>query len=168
MEEKLQGIVHVSRRIDARPHVIFGVLADPARHSEFDGSGMLQGSDSQTVLNKIGDTFLMKMCLLDLGEYVMVNVVVDFELNRRIAWEPRPGDQAAAAMSGLAIGAKQGYRWIFELEPDDHDGTVVTESFDCSEAPAEIREAVNDGESWLESIAESLTKLDNICTQIAE
>jgi hypothetical protein len=168
MEEKLRGVVRVSRRIDARPHVIFGVLADPSRHSEFDGSGMLQGSDSQAVLNKIGDTFLMKMCLSDLGEYVMVNVVVDFELNRRIAWEPRPGDEAAAAISGLAIGAKQGYRWIFELEPDSRGSTVVTESFDCSEAPAAIREAVNDGESWLESIEESLSNLDNVCTQNAE
>jgi hypothetical protein len=98
----------------------------------------------------------MKMRLSDLGGYAIVNVIVEFEPNRRIAWEPRSGDHAAAVMSGLAIGAEQGYRWIFDLVPDGHGGTVVTETFDCSKAPAEIREAVNEGESWLESMSQSL------------
>jgi uncharacterized protein YndB with AHSA1/START domain len=164
MEEQYPGIVRVSRRIDARPQLIFDVLTDPVRHAEFDGSGMLRGSDSHDVLNKVGDTFLMRMCLPDLGDYKMLNVVVAYELNRRIAWEPRPGDQAAVEIGGLPIGAEQGYRWMFELVPDGPDATVVTESFDCSAAPVEIREAVNDGEEWLEGMALSLAKLSTLCT----
>jgi hypothetical protein len=165
MDEKHRGVVSVSRRIDALPHSIFGVLANPTRHIEFDGSAMLKGSDSQVVLSKIGDTFMMKMCLPDLGDYEMLNVVVDYELNRRIAWEPRPGDRAAGEIAGLSIGARQGYRWTFQLDANGHDGTVVTESFDCSGAPSVIRDAVNDGESWIVCITESLMKLDKLCAQ---
>jgi uncharacterized protein YndB with AHSA1/START domain len=163
VDERPQGVVRVSRRIHVSPPVIFEVLVTPSRHSEFDGSGMLRGS-SQVVVNKVGDTFSMKMNLPDYGDYEMMNVVVDYELNRRIAWEPRPGDQAAVTIGGLAIGAKQGYRWMFELVPDGLDATVVTECFDCSDAPAEIRDAVSDGESWLDAMTESLMKLDKICT----
>jgi hypothetical protein len=164
MEEKHPGVVHVSRRIDAPAQLIFAVLSDPVRHSEFDGSGMLQGSDSQGVLVRVGDTFLMKMCISGNRNYKMLNVVVDYELNRRIAWEPRPGDDAAVAIGGLPIGAEQGYRWIFDLDPDGLDGTLVTETFDCSNAPSEIREAVSDGESWLESMSMSLEKLGKLFT----
>jgi uncharacterized protein YndB with AHSA1/START domain len=162
MEEKQPGVVRVSRRIDARPQSIFGVLTDPRRHREFDGSSMLRGSDNEVVLKKVGDTFSMKMCISDIGEYEMLNVVVDYELDRRIAWEPRPGDHAAATISGLPIGAEQGYRWIYELVPDGPDGTVVTETFDCSAAPLEIREAVRDGESWLHGMTASLEKLSDL------
>jgi hypothetical protein len=165
MEEQHRGIVRVSRRVDALPQVIFEVLTDPVRHAAFDGSGMLRGSESPKVLKQVGDTFLMKMCLPDLGDYKMLNVVVALELNRRIAWEPRPGDQAAVEIGGLPIGAEQGYRWMFELVPDGPDATVVTETFDCSAAPLEIREAVRDGRDWLEGMAASLDKLSTLCTQ---
>jgi uncharacterized protein YndB with AHSA1/START domain len=165
MEEQHPGVVRVARRIDARPESIFAVLSDPVRHAEFDGSGMLRGSDALGVLVNVGDTFLMKMCIPDVGDYTMLNVVVDYELNRRIAWEPRPGDDAAVAIGGLPIGAEQGYRWIFDLVPDGPEGTVVTETFDCSNAPSEIREAVSDGESWLESMSMSLEKLSKLFSQ---
>jgi hypothetical protein len=40
----MQGnVVTVERLIRASPEVIFTMLADPAKHSLFDGSGMLQG-----------------------------------------------------------------------------------------------------------------------------
>jgi hypothetical protein len=107
----------------------------------------------------------MKMCLPDLREYEMLNVVVDYELNRRIAWEPRPGDEAASVIAGLPIGANQGYRWGYELAFDGADATVVTISFDCSGALTEIREAVSDGESWVEPMSESLERLDGLFSQ---
>ena len=34
--------VAASRRIPARPQEIFAILADPSRHLEIDGSGMLR------------------------------------------------------------------------------------------------------------------------------
>ncbi|MHB1497462.1 MAG: hypothetical protein ACYCXN_06065, partial [Acidimicrobiales bacterium] len=36
--------VKVSRRIEAPADRIFAILADPVRHLDFDGSGMLRGS----------------------------------------------------------------------------------------------------------------------------
>src|ERR1700691_5303953 len=104
----MPGRVSASRRISARPSAIFDVLVDPSRHSEFDGTEMLRGCNSRPLITKVGDSFSMKMCLRDLREYEMLNVVVDYELNRRIAWEPRPGDEAAAVIAGLPIGANQG------------------------------------------------------------
>ena len=125
---------------------------------------MLRGSDAPVALDKIGDTFSMKMSIPDVGDYEMLNAVADYEHDRRIAWEPRPGDQAAATMSGLEIGAEQGYRWSFELVPDGPDATVVTETFDCSAAPSDIRAAVRNGESWRESMSTSLEKLGELVT----
>ena len=41
----MQGnVLTVERSIRASPDIIFDVLADPAKHSLFDGSGMLQGA----------------------------------------------------------------------------------------------------------------------------
>jgi uncharacterized protein YndB with AHSA1/START domain len=162
VEEKTPGRVSASRRISARPSQIFEVLVDPARHPEFDGTEMLRGTRTTSLITKVGDTFSMKMSFPDLRKYEMLNVVVDYELDRRIAWEPRPGDEAAAAMSGLAIGTSQGYRWGYELCADGTIGTVVTISFDCSHALPEIREAVNDGETWRPGMSESLEKLDSL------
>src|SRR5580692_2973072 len=168
MEERRPGLVCVSRRIEARPKSIFAVLTDPVRHAELDGSGMLRGSETQSVLTGVGDRFLMKMCISDIGDYTMLNVVVDYEVNRRIAWEPRPGDNAAAAIAGLPIGAEQGYRWSFDLVPDGPDATVVIETFDCSTALQEIRDAVSDGESWLEGMSLSLERLSDLFANAPE
>ncbi len=167
MERKVPGLVSVSRRICAQAQLIFGVLADPARHPEFDGSGMVRRGGSTALVGKVGDVFSMKMYLPELGDYEMRNIVVEYELNRRIAWEPTPGDEVAAVNSGLAIGTSQGYRWGFELAPDGLDGTIVTESFECSEASAFVREAVTDGERWIASMCESLERLELLCGQLA-
>ena len=113
----------------------------------------------------MGDVFTTKMHLPDLGDYEMRNNVVEYELNKRIGWEPTPGDQAAAINSGLAIGARQGYRWGFELTADGVEATIVTEIFDCAEASEYVREAVNDGEGWIESMFESLKRLEQLCAQ---
>jgi len=55
----------------------------------------------------------------------MVNEVVEFEADRRIAWQARP-DRAWAAK---AIG---GRIWRYELEPRD-GGTLVRETWDISQ-----------------------------------
>jgi hypothetical protein len=59
--------VAVSRRICAAAHDIFQVLADPARHPEFDGSESLRGADSTVVISGVGDVFAMKMFFPRLG-----------------------------------------------------------------------------------------------------
>jgi hypothetical protein len=47
--------VAVSRRICAAAHDIFQVLADPGRHRDLDGSGMLRGVVSSTTISGVGD-----------------------------------------------------------------------------------------------------------------
>jgi hypothetical protein len=60
MEER-RPPVEVSRRIEAPAAAIFGVLASPQRHTEFDGSGMLRGAEPEAPITGVGDTFTMRM-----------------------------------------------------------------------------------------------------------
>jgi hypothetical protein len=150
--------VSVSRPIVAPAAAIFQVLADPANHPALDGSGMLRPVSSQAVLSRVGDTFTMAMYLPDLGDYLMLNRIIAFEQDRRIAWEPTPGDVVASRNAGLPLGASQGYSWGFRLQPDG-DTTIVTEVFDCTEADQSIRDAVEDGKSWVPAMHETLERL---------
>jgi hypothetical protein len=38
--------------------------------------------------------------------------------------------------------------------------TVVTETFDCSRSPQDLREAVRDGEGWRDAMTASLARLE--------
>jgi uncharacterized protein YndB with AHSA1/START domain len=110
-------VVSVSRVIHASPEAIFDVLADPARHSEIDGSGMVQNIRGESKRLELGSKFGMDMKMGFLP-YKISNTVVEFEENRLIAW----------AHFGK-------HRWRYELEPQaesDGGGTKVTESFDWS------------------------------------
>jgi uncharacterized protein YndB with AHSA1/START domain len=83
--------ITASRRIDAPAGEIFEILADPGRHRELDGSGMLREVVSGTAISADGDVFVMKMYFEEYGEYHMINHVVEFEPERRIGWEPEAG-----------------------------------------------------------------------------
>ncbi len=115
--------VSASKVIHAAPPAIFDLLADPAQHPRIDGSGSVRqvktGCADRLAL---GSTFGMSM-KLGIG-YSMVNTVIEFEENRRIAWQTRvPGTL------GRFVG---GRIWRYELEPVE-DGTKVTETWDISE-----------------------------------
>jgi hypothetical protein len=154
----------VSRTIAAPAARIFEILVNPQRHVDLDGSKMLRGAVSDEMITGVGDIFSMRMHLAEIGDYVMMNYVVEFELNRRIGWEPAPGDAVASEDGEYPIGVPAGHRWSFELIPDGPDTTVVTEIFDCSSAPEELREATNNGATWIESMEETLARLDSLCT----
>jgi hypothetical protein len=83
--------VEVARRIEAPAARIFDILANPHRHMDFDGSDMLRGAVVDRPISGVGDTFTMKMHRLG-DDYLMLNYVVEFESDRRIFWEPAPGD----------------------------------------------------------------------------
>ncbi len=68
--------VSASRRIDAPVGEIFKLLADPDRHPEFDGSGMLQPGAGNEVVAGVGDVFVMKMYFPAMGDYEMHHRVV--------------------------------------------------------------------------------------------
>ncbi len=59
----------------------------PVNHPLIDGSGMLREA-SDEVISGVGDVFAMKMHNGEMGDYEMSNYVVEYELNRRISWEP--------------------------------------------------------------------------------
>jgi hypothetical protein len=150
--------VSVSRSVAAPAAKIFQVLADPANHPALDGSGMLREAPGQPVPSRVGDTFMMTMYLPELGNYLMLNRITAFEQDRRIAWEPTPGDAVASRNAGLPLGASQGYNWGYELQPDG-DTTIVTALFDCTEAARSIRDAVEDGQSWVPAMQQTLERL---------
>ncbi len=157
--------VAVSRRIQAPAARIFEVLADPRRHADIDGSDMLRGAVSDDVITAVGDVFSMKMYMEEVGDYVMMNYVVEFEPGHRIGWEPAPGDAAASEDGEYPIGVPAGHRWSFELTPDGADATIVTEIFDCSSAPEDLREATKNGETWIDGMTVTLARLDSLCSQ---
>src|SRR5580700_89568 len=162
--------VEVSRRIEAPAAVIFEILANPQRHKDFDGSDMLRGAVIDRPISGVGETFTMKMHRLG-RDYLMLNYVVEFEPNRRICWEPAPGDLATAGGNPSKIGVPAGYRWGFSLTPVGDGATVVTEVFDCG--PEENRwillreggEWINGSNSVLDSMTATLERLEEISTE---
>ncbi|MEM9564467.1 MAG: SRPBCC family protein [Actinomycetota bacterium] len=109
-----ERVVSVERQIAAPPETIFELLADPAAHSSFDGSGTVQAARGNPERLSLGARFGMDMRF---GvPYRISNEVVEFEENRLIAWRH----------FGHHV-------WRYRLEPND-GGTLVTESFDWGSA----------------------------------
>ena len=148
----------VSRDIDAPVGELFGYLARPAHHRAIDGSGMLRGTDDRQVLSGVGDVFEMKMCNDVLGDYVMENHVVEFEADRRIAWEPVLTATAKPEFQSL-VGYRSHLRWGWELSPRSGGGTRVTEFYDLSAAPQWLHEATKEGEDWRAAMEASVLNL---------
>jgi hypothetical protein len=148
--------VEVSRRIQAPAAEIFQILVNPEMHLLLDGSEMLRGAEGKGVVAGIGDIFVMNMYFHALGDYQMNNHIVEFERNRRISWEP------VAGVGHPEIGGRVGHRWGFQLTPDGPAGTIVTEIYDCSRAPADFRQQMDNGRIWIKSMEETLTRLDEM------
>jgi hypothetical protein len=165
--------IEVSRRIEAAAASLFEILANPQRHTDFDGSDMLRGAVLDGPISDVGDTFTMKMHRLG-DDYLMLNYVVEFVPDRRIFWEPAPGDPSRAEGDDPSkVGIPAGYRWGYILTPDGDDATVVTEVFDFGTVTEEVRQTLlDDGGAWingnnsmLESMATSLERLEEISTR---
>jgi hypothetical protein len=171
MSEKVKPI-EVSRRIAAPAAPIFEVLSNPHRHVDFDGSGMLRGAIHDGPIAEVGDVFTVKMHRLG-DDYLMINYVVEFEPDRRIFWEPAPGDPSRTDGDDPSkVGIPAGYRWGYILVPDGDDATVVTEVFDFGTVTEEVRQSlmsddgawINGNNSMLESMTASLERLEEITT----
>ena len=118
-----KDVVSVERVIPAPPEAIFALVADASRHHDLDGSGSVvalrAGAPERLSL---GSVFGMSM---KIGiAYSMVNTVVEYDENRRIAWKVEPPNGLMAKLSGGRI-------WRYELEPVD-GRTRVRESWDIS------------------------------------
>lgn len=133
--------------VAAEPHEVFAVIADPSRHSEFDGSGTVRERFlGDSPLSAVGQTFGVQMRLGPIP-YRMVNTVVEFERDRVIAWRHAGG-----------------HRWRYRLEPVD-GGTRVTETFDWSTSRAPwMIEFVRYPMRNLRSIRVTLARLQTIAS----
>lgn len=96
------------------------MLADPAKHVEADGSGMLVLAQGSGQITGVGQTFTMSMRAEDGRAYEVANHVVAFEADRHIGWLPG------------RVGAEPvGVRWEWFLEPKG-EGTSVRQRCDWS------------------------------------
>lgn len=121
--------IQVSAEVAAPPDRIFAVLADPARHEELDGAGMVRGlASGPSPVTGVGDAFVMDMDQEGIGQYQMRSEVVAYEPGSAIAWAPAIHPQGA--LSHL-IGEldPSGHVWSWRLEPAG-GGTRVTHTYD--------------------------------------
>ena len=162
-----QPSVAETRDIDASAARIFSVLSDPAMHAHIDGAGMLRAAADQGPVTKVGDVFYIDMVHWHLGNYVMANHVTQFEQDRLIAWEPvvhsyeNPEYEQSVGHPGLR-------EWGWKLEPLADDRTRVTEFFEGSRLPEELRKFIEEGEFWRPAMVTSLDNLERLATQANE
>jgi hypothetical protein len=155
-------MVAVSRRISASASAVFEVLTDPRNHLDVDGSGQVRGLADGTTITRVGDTFTMKMRYHELGDFEMINHVVDYEQDRRIGWEPEAGNGHPGADTA---DARLGHRWTYTLVPDGAHATIVTETYDFSRVAEHNAPRFGDGQTWIEAMAKTLETLEALCAQ---
>jgi uncharacterized protein YndB with AHSA1/START domain len=146
------GIVSVTRRIEAPSERLFALLADSANHPLIDGSSMVREPAPAVTVSGTGESFLMNMHHDEFGDYQMRNDVVEYEAGHRLTWQPVRVLETGEVTSQ--------YRWGYEFTPDGPGATMVTETFDCTRSPEDLRKAVRDGEGWRDAITASLVRLE--------
>ncbi|MGH9306475.1 MAG: SRPBCC family protein [Acidimicrobiales bacterium] len=142
----------VERTIASPPEAIFELLVDPRRHRDIDGSGTVRQAKGEPGRLELGSRFGMSMRM---GvPYSMVSTVIEYEENRRIAWQTR-GPTAIGRMVGGRI-------WRYELEPTDN-GTLVRESWDISQESAITKPMVKmAGATTRKNMAATLERIEKL------
>lgn len=117
-----------SKVINAPAEDIFALLADPNRHTDLDGAGMLRGLEGDTPpIAAVGQAFTMNMHQDDLGDYRMVNTVTAYMPVGRIGWGPQI-DPTCELAEKLELDVK-GHTYTYDLREVD-GGTEVTQSYE--------------------------------------
>ena len=94
--------ITVQRTIDAPAKDIFEVLTLPSRHAELDGSGFVRSDSKTDRITATGQVFTMNMHGDHMGG--------DYQTDNHVT----------------------GYEWMWELEPQGQDSTLVTLTYDWS------------------------------------
>ena len=145
----------VERVIPAPPEKIFELLVDPRRHHDIDGSGTVQDAKDSPERLGPGSTFGMSM---KAGiSYSMESTVIEFEENRRIAWQTKPPVSWGAKFGGGRI-------WRYELEPVD-GGTRVRETWDISQEASLSKPLVaRSGKKTADNMDKTLARIEQLVT----
>ena len=146
--------VSVERLIPAPASEIFALIADPNRHKDIDGSGTVRDARGKVERLRLGSTFGMSM---KMGvPYAMESTVIEFEEDRRLAWQTR-----GPTRIGKLVG---GRIWRYELEPTD-GGTLVRETWDISEESPLTKPAVKRAEkATAKNMAATLERIEQLLT----
>jgi len=114
-------LIQVSRLVSAPVGRIFAFLADTDNHRLLDTSGMIRGSADHAIVVGVGSVFVMDMHNDIKGSHQVENHVVVYEPDRALGWAPaEPGHEPA------------GHTYVWRLEPDGEDRTVVSQTYDWS------------------------------------
>lgn len=121
--------IQASLVIAAPQDAIFALLADPNRHTDLDGAGMLRGVEGDSApIGGMGQVFTMNMHQDDLGDYRMVNTVTAFQPSSRIGWAPAvdPSCELAAKLGDMDAS---GHTYTYDLR-EVEGGTEVTQTYE--------------------------------------
>lgn len=113
--------VSATRTVAAPAADLFAVVADPRRHAEVDGSGMVVGDDVTGPITAVGEVFRMHVRHPRAGDYDTDNHVSRFEDGRLLAWRTAGVDKEPA-----------GWEWSWRFDPLDDGATRVTLTCDWS------------------------------------
>ncbi len=151
----MSDIVSVERLIAAPPSKIFALIADPNRHQDIDGSGTVREARGNLEPLRLGAKFGMSM---KHGiPYAMESTVIEYEQNRRLAWQTRG--------PGWLSGVVGGRIWRYELEPTDDGGTLVRETWDLSqESPLTKLSSRWIGRDTARTMASTLERIERLTT----
>ncbi len=155
VESNGADLTSVERVITAPPSAIFDLLADPSRHHEIDGSGSVRNPKTGAQRLALGSKFVMSM---KMGvPYSTVSEVVEYEENRRIAWQTYSTIKWLSKFGGGRI-------WRYELEPVD-GGTLVRETWDISQEGRQGRKTMlkpRTRDYMIKSMEKTLVRMEEI------
>jgi hypothetical protein len=125
----------VTRTIAATPAEIFAVLSDPARHKETEPGDWVRDAIDPETITGTGQIFAINMYFDRAGgDYVMHNLVTEFERDKAIEWAPGMLDDSGRQKPG-------GWTWRYDLAPNGA-GTEVTLTYDWTGMPQELRDQI--------------------------
>ncbi|GAA1481724.1 SRPBCC family protein [Gordonia sinesedis] len=114
--------ITVQRVIDAPADELFDVLTNPKRHADLDGSGFVRSDENGERIQQVGDTFTMNMEGPHMGgEYKTDNRVTGYAKDKLVAWQTAP-----------AGTEPPGWEWVWELDAQGPDSTLVRHTYDWS------------------------------------
>lgn len=114
--------ITVERVIDHSAAEIFEILSNPENHARLDVTGLVRGDYKSDRIQQVGDVFTMDMYAEAMGgEYRTENHVTGFAADKLLAWKTAP-----------AGTEPPGWEWVWELEPQGPDATLVRHTYDWS------------------------------------